>query len=106
MITFDEVILTTCFHFQLLPLGWGYPFTYCSIILFVLFNQGVLCDCEIGVVIFNKNNGKLFEYSSVPLDQILHRYATYSGPSERRKRDPVGVCDLINQKLEPIGIES
>ena len=48
-----------------------------------------------GVVIFNKNNGKLFEYSSVPLDQLLHRYATYSGPSERRKHDPVGVSTYV-----------
>lgn len=47
---------------------------------------GVLCDCEVSVVIFNLNNGKLFEYSSVPPEKIFTRYATYSGPSERRKK--------------------
>lgn len=47
---------------------------------------GVLCDCEVSVVIFNLNNGKLFEYASVPPEQVFTRYATYTGPSERRKK--------------------
>lgn len=47
---------------------------------------GVLCDCEVSVVIFNLNNGKLFEYASVPPEKVFTRYATYSGPSERRKK--------------------
>lgn len=51
--------------------------------------QGVLCDCEVTVIIFNLNNGKLFEYSSVEPETVLQKYATYSGPSERRKKDKV-----------------
>lgn len=50
---------------------------------------GILCDCEVGVVIFNLNNGKLFEYSSVEAEKIFTRYATYNGPSERRKKKTV-----------------
>jgi hypothetical protein len=50
---------------------------------------GILCDCEVSVVIFNLNNGKLFEYSSVEAEKIFSRYATYNGPSERRKKSTV-----------------
>jgi SRF-type transcription factor (DNA-binding and dimerisation domain) len=50
---------------------------------------GVLCDCEVNVVIFNLNNGKLFEYSSVDAEKIFMKYATYNGPSERRKKTSV-----------------
>lgn len=50
---------------------------------------GILCDCEVAVVIFNLNNGKLFEYSSVDAEKIFMRYANYNGPSERRKKKSV-----------------
>ncbi|KAI8602984.1 myocyte-specific enhancer factor 2C-like protein [Dissophora ornata] len=33
----------------------------------------VLCDCQIGLIIFNSNN-KLVQYSSHDIDQILLRY--------------------------------
>ncbi|CAN8065071.1 unnamed protein product [Agarophyton chilense] len=46
---------------------------------------GVLCDCEVAVIVYNPHNGKLFEYSSISMERVLNRYATYSGPSERRK---------------------
>lgn len=55
----------------------------------VIGEQGVLCDCEVNVIVFNLNNGKLFEYSSPNAESILTRYANYNGPSERRKRDKV-----------------
>ncbi|PXF44173.1 Myocyte-specific enhancer factor 2D [Gracilariopsis chorda] len=47
----------------------------------------VFCDCEIGVIVCNVHNGKLFEYSSADMEQALNRYASYNGPSERRKRE-------------------
>jgi hypothetical protein len=50
---------------------------------------GVLCDCEVSVVIFNLNNGKLFEYSSVDAEKIFTKYALHNGPSERRKQKSV-----------------
>jgi hypothetical protein len=33
----------------------------------------VLCDCQIGLIIFNSNN-KLVQYSSHDIDSILLRY--------------------------------
>lgn len=56
------------------------------------FFQGVLCDCEVGVIAYNAHNGKLFEYSSVDMEQVLERYASYTGPSPRRKRENVSVA--------------
>eukprot|EP00179_Madagascaria_erythrocladioides_P005836 CAMPEP_0198310560 /NCGR_PEP_ID=MMETSP1450-20131203/2604_1 /TAXON_ID=753684 ORGANISM="Madagascaria erythrocladiodes, Strain CCMP3234" /NCGR_SAMPLE_ID=MMETSP1450 /ASSEMBLY_ACC=CAM_ASM_001115 /LENGTH=452 /DNA_ID=CAMNT_0044013399 /DNA_START=299 /DNA_END=1657 /DNA_ORIENTATION=+ len=43
----------------------------------------VLCDCEIGVVIFS-NGGKLHQYASHDLGQILEKYSAYQGPLEHR----------------------
>ncbi|KAI0563078.1 srf-type transcription factor [Gracilaria domingensis] len=56
--------------------------------LHLLF-QGVLCDSEVAVIVYNPHNGKLFEYSSIPMERVLNRYATYSGPIERRKPEQV-----------------
>lgn len=38
----------------------------------------VLCDCQIGLIIFNSSN-KLVQYSSHDIDQILLRYTEVSG---------------------------
>lgn len=38
---------------------------------------------------YNKNNGKMFEYSSHEMEQTLYRYATYNGPFERRRTERV-----------------
>lgn len=39
----------------------------------------VLCDCQIGLIIFNSNN-KLVQYSSHDIDQILLRYTEVNDP--------------------------
>ena len=39
----------------------------------------VLCDCQIGLIIFNSNN-KLVQYSSHDIDQILLRYTEVQWP--------------------------
>ncbi|KAG0236008.1 hypothetical protein BGW41_000595 [Actinomortierella wolfii] len=41
----------------------------------------VLCDCQIGLIIFNSNN-KLVQYSSHNIDSILLRYTEYTEPFE------------------------
>ncbi|ORZ21816.1 hypothetical protein BCR41DRAFT_334433 [Lobosporangium transversale] len=41
----------------------------------------VLCDCQIGLIIFNSNN-KLVQYSSHDIDQILLRYTEYNDTCE------------------------
>ena len=37
------------------------------------YELSVLCNCEIALLIFN-NNGKLVQYASTDIDQILMRY--------------------------------
>lgn len=37
------------------------------------YELSVLCDCEIALLIFN-TNGKLVEYASTDIDQILMKY--------------------------------
>ncbi|KAF9926118.1 Ribosome-releasing factor 2, mitochondrial [Linnemannia zychae] len=41
----------------------------------------VLCDCQIGLIIFNSNN-KLVQYSSHDIDSILLRYTEYNDSCE------------------------
>jgi len=36
----------------------------------------ILCDCEIGLIIFNQTN-KLFQYASEDVDKVIVRYADY-----------------------------
>lgn len=37
------------------------------------YELSVLCDCEIALLIFN-TNGKLVQYASTDIDQILMKY--------------------------------
>lgn len=41
------------------------------------YELSVLCDCEIALLIFN-TNGKLVEYASTDIDQILMKYTEVS----------------------------
>mmetsp|Transcript_3522 Transcript_3522/g.6164 ORF Transcript_3522/g.6164 Transcript_3522/m.6164 type:complete len:333 (-) Transcript_3522:772-1770(-) len=43
----------------------------------------ILCDCEVGVMVFG-NNGKLTEFASSSQQHVLERYAHYSGSVESR----------------------
>ena len=46
----------------------------------------ILCDCEIGIVMFN-HNGKLVEYSSGGVERLpdlVRRWGEYTGPSESK----------------------
>jgi len=43
----------------------------------------VLCDCEIGLVIFS-HRGKLVEFASSSMPKVLDRYAKYTGDVEQR----------------------
>ncbi|KAI9229467.1 MAG: hypothetical protein DHS80DRAFT_6483, partial [Piptocephalis tieghemiana] len=47
------------------------------------FELSVLCDCEIGLIIFNSQN-KLIQFSSTDMDRILLRYTEYPEPDEVR----------------------
>jgi hypothetical protein len=41
------------------------------------YELSVLCDCEIGLIIFSSQN-KLVQYASTDMDQILLRYTNVS----------------------------
>lgn len=41
------------------------------------YELSVLCDCEIALLIFN-TNGKLVQYASSDIDQILMKYTEVS----------------------------
>jgi MADS-box transcription enhancer factor 2B len=48
------------------------------------YELSVLCDCEVALIIFN-HAGKLFQYSSSDMDQVIFRYTEYaSQPHETR----------------------
>lgn len=42
----------------------------------------ILCDCEVSVIIHNKDTSKMFEYGSHDMIQTLRRYARYGSPDE------------------------
>lgn len=81
-------IHSSMFKYQFYDLKRG-PFLTFGLASDVFSTKGVLCDCEVAVIIFNLNNGKLFEYCSVEPQTVLQKYATYSGPSERRRKEKV-----------------
>ncbi|KAK4049044.1 hypothetical protein OIV83_004406 [Microbotryomycetes sp. JL201] len=48
------------------------------------YELGVLCSADVAVIVFN-NAGKLYEFHSGDMDQILLRYSHYSGPAYEKK---------------------
>lgn len=47
------------------------------------YELAVLCNCEVGLLVFTQN-GKLFQFSSSDMDQLLLRYTEFSEPHECR----------------------
>jgi hypothetical protein len=39
----------------------------------------ILCDCQIGIIIFSEAN-KLFEYASNDIDDLMLRYVAHGNP--------------------------
>ncbi len=52
----------------------------------------VLCQCEIGLMIFSRNN-KLYQFSSKNMESVLTKYTEFSGePAESKtNRDVANV---------------
>jgi hypothetical protein len=46
------------------------------------YELSILCDCEVGIIILKK--GKLIEFSSSDMDDMLLRYTEFTGPYEKR----------------------
>ncbi|GAA5895060.1 hypothetical protein JCM8208_000101 [Rhodotorula glutinis] len=59
------------------------------------YELGVLCSADVAVVVFNAN-GKLFEFHSGDMDQILLRYSHYAGPAHEKR----GPDDYMNKDLD------
>ena len=38
------------------------------------YELSVLCNCDIGLIIFNNSNNKLVQYASKDMDKVLLRY--------------------------------
>lgn len=47
------------------------------------YELSVLCDCEVGLIIFS-NTQKLFQYSSTEMDNILLKYTEHAEPHESK----------------------
>ncbi|CDP16365.1 unnamed protein product [Coffea canephora] len=56
------------------------------------YELGVLCDAEVAVIIFS-NTGKLFEFASSSMPQIIARYNKCFEPSE---------CATVEHQREPL----
>ena len=52
------------------------------------FELSVLCDVEIGLIIFNKKGG-LHEYSSNDMSKLLFKYTETETPVESRNNESV-----------------
>ena len=47
------------------------------------YELSVLCNCEVGLILFTQNN-KLFQFSSTDMDQLLLRYTEFNEPYEAK----------------------
>ncbi|KAI8380314.1 hypothetical protein BD560DRAFT_387805 [Blakeslea trispora] len=56
------------------------------------YELSVLCNCEIALLIFN-NNGKLVQYASTDIDQILMKYTEYNDSHESKSNQ-----DFVNSE--------
>jgi hypothetical protein len=61
------------------------------------FELSVLCDCDVGLVIFSPS-GKMFEYRSDRWAALLERMFTYEGVVERKTRDQSKCVELKAKK--------
>lgn len=59
------------------------------------YELSVLCDCDIALIIFN-SAGKLFQYASQNMDNVLLRYTDYQDTHESRTNQDI--VDTLNKK--------
>lgn len=57
--------------------------------VFRLLMQSILCNCQISVIIYNRDTMKMFEYASHEMSDVLNRYASYGGPDELNEIEKV-----------------
>lgn len=61
------------------------------------YELSVLCDCEIGLIIFS-GTGKLFQYASQDMDSILLKYTEHADPHESKTNVEMS---KVNQRRGP-----
>lgn len=62
------------------------------------YELSVLCGCEIGIIMFT-SSGKLVQYGSTDIGNIILRYKSFTGPRESRcNRDFSNVDKMYNDK--------
>lgn len=52
------------------------------------YELSVLCNCEVGLILFTQNN-KLFQYASSDMDKLLLKYTEFNEPYESKTNDDV-----------------
>lgn len=58
------------------------------------YELSVLCDCEIGLIIFSSTN-KLFQYASSDMDNILLKYTDHPEPHENKTNSDLAKVYVI-----------
>jgi hypothetical protein len=58
------------------------------------YELSVLCDCDLAMLIFSQQ-GKLIQYASNNVEQVLMRYTEYGDPNESRTNDDVCAASSI-----------
>lgn len=70
------------------------------------YELSVLCDCEMALILF-ADTGKLYQYSSSPMDQILARYTCHTGPFDSKSNQDmerlINKGRITNSDLEGSG---
>ena len=67
------------------------------------YELSVLCDCDIALIIFN-SAGKLFQYASQNMDNVLLRYTDYQDTHESRTNQDI--VDTLNKKENSKNMEN
>ena len=52
------------------------------------YELAVLCNCEVGLILFTQNN-KLFQFASTDMDHLLLRYTEFNEAHESRNNNDV-----------------
>ena len=62
------------------------------------YELSVLCDCEIGLIIFS-STGKLFQYASSDMDSVLLKYTDHVDPHESKTNIDMAKVAILHLML-------
>ena len=61
------------------------------------YELSILCDCEVGLIVFSNNN-RLFQYASTDMDKLLLKYTEHNEPHESRTNRDIAEVRIIRRK--------